>query len=318
MIYFSKKDIFFASLLGFFYAIPAISKIEHKTSYPFIAGDTFRAYADFILDQDTSFDPAQIPLAAIIFVQIDHLGIFFKDYHSKITNPYILLTHRCAGEHDDDPIPDKYIKWVDDPKMIAWFSQNIDRIGHPKLKHLPIGLANQIHLHGDITVVSKCIKKYNIPSLERKKLLYLNFMLSHPERSHVANLFKKAKFCTIKSDHVAHIYNAGEKPQDYLKDLAEHCYVLSPRGHGLDCHRTWEALLMGCIPIVRSSTLDPLYENLPVLIINQWEEVTEEFLYQKYSEIINKTYNLEKLYAPYWLNQIAECKKNFLNSVNAK
>ena len=42
---------------------------------------------------------------------------------------------------------------------------------------------------------------------------------------------------------------------------------------GLDAHRTWEALLVGTIPIVRSSKLNPLYERLPVIIVNRWEEV---------------------------------------------
>jgi hypothetical protein len=48
------------------------------------------------------------------------------------------------------------------------------------------------------------------------------------------------------------------------------CYAfeICPRGNGLDCHRTWEALLLRSIPIVRTSTLDPLYEGFPVVIIS--------------------------------------------------
>jgi hypothetical protein len=37
----------------------------------------------------------------------------------------------------------------------------------------------------------------------------------------------------------------------------KYAFEICPRGNGLDCHRTCEALLLRTIPIVRSSTLDP-------------------------------------------------------------
>ena len=45
---------------------------------------------------------------------------------------------------------------------------------------------------------------------------------------------------------------------------------MSPQGNGLDCHRTWEALILKTIPIVRTSSLDPLYEGLPVVVVHEW------------------------------------------------
>ena len=36
---------------------------------------------------------------------------------------------------------------------------------------------------------------------------------------------------------------------EYLRTLGQHRFVLSPRGNGLDAHRTWEALMVGTIPI---------------------------------------------------------------------
>jgi hypothetical protein len=55
-------------------------------------------------------------------------------------------------------------------------------------------------------------------------------------------------------------------------------FVLSPHGRGLDCYRTWEALLMGAIPIVKRSPLDPLFDGLPVVIVDDWSEITESAL----------------------------------------
>lgn len=87
-------------------------------------------------------------------------------------------------------------------------------------------------------------------------------------------------------------------------------FVLSPHGDGLDCYRTWEALLMGSYPVVKTSSLDPLYEDLPVVIVKEWNEVTEDFLIIKYNEMKNKTFKMEKIYAPYWFDLIKECQAN--------
>ena len=57
-----------------------------------------------------------------------------------------------------------------------------------------------------------------------------------------------------------------------------YAFVISPFGSGLDCHRTWEALALGCIPIVRSSAMDPLFDRLPVPIVKDWADVTRDFL----------------------------------------
>ena len=85
-------------------------------------------------------------------------------------------------------------------------------------------------------------------------------------------------------------------------------FVLSPRGGGYDCHRTWEALILGCIPIVKTSGLDPLYEDLPVCIVESWSDVTAEYL-QKYLESIkHKRFNYDKLTLKYWVD-LFESKK---------
>ena len=63
---------------------------------------------------------------------------------------------------------------------------------------------------------------------------------------------------------------------------------------------------MGSIPIVKTSTLDPLFIDLPVLIVQDWEDVTEEFLLYHYEAMQRKTYNMQKIYINYWLT----CIKN--------
>jgi hypothetical protein len=75
-------------------------------------------------------------------------------------------------------------------------------------------------------------------------------------------------------------------------------YVISPLGNGLDCHRTWEAIILGCIPIVKTSVLDPLYIGLPVLIVQKWSDVTQVLL-DSFKPDYN---NIEKIKMQYWID----------------
>jgi len=74
-------------------------------------------------------------------------------------------------------------------------------------------------------------------------------------------------------------WTSSEKLHLYYSQLKCHHFVLSPRGNGLDCYRTWEALALGVIPIVkRNGPFDRMYENMPVLLVNRWEDVTLDLL----------------------------------------
>jgi hypothetical protein len=93
---------------------------------------------------------------------------------------------------------------------------------------------------------------------------------------------------------------------DTWKNMTQFAFVLSPFGNGLDCHRTWEALLCGCIPIVRTNVFNELFEGLPVLIVEKWEDVTFALLKQTVYEFKLKhqhnEFNYKKLTLAYYTN----------------
>ena len=49
-------------------------------------------------------------------------------------------------------------------------------------------------------------------------------------------------------------------------------------GFGIYTHRFYESVWLGCTPIVISSGLDDLYKKFGALIVDSWDEVTEELL----------------------------------------
>jgi hypothetical protein len=187
-------------------------------------------------------------------------------------------------------------------KIFQWNKE----IDHPKIKCIPIGLNRDRQLS----------VMMNTPKPEKKdKLILLNFDVnSHPIRRKIAENKELMSLCS-KMDYLApenlyyiNTFTNGKLPihitnKNYYKELGKYKFVLSPRGGGEDCHRTWEALYMGCIPIVLSSSIDEIYEDLPVLIVKCWSEITEELLNKTLEEYQKKEWNMEKLTMNYWFNQ---------------
>ena len=90
-------------------------------------------------------------------------------------------------------------------------------------------------------------------------------------------------------------------------------YVVSPPGNGWDCLRTWESVLFGAIPIVLSSPgMADLYSNSPVMVVDGWEEVTEDKLNNHRLENINK----DVVFVEHWLDKIQEVKKRWRGLLN--
>ena len=268
---------------------------ESRSSAPLISGNTFRSYANHVFDQTTQqFHPENVQRGDIIFVKTDwdYLECFFTKHHPKIQHPYVLLTH-----NSDHSAPGPFRVYLDSPLILAWFAQNIEGEPHSKLYHLPIGIANRCWEHGNPAVFWHWLSKAQ--NKQRPYLCYLNFAPStYPEeRGPVWDLFAQQAWCKTAQ---------RTRLPSYLQDLSRSQFVISPRGNGLDCHRTWEALLMGAIPIVRTSSLDPLFAELPVLIVEDWNVISESFLNQQLELIKHKTYASDKLFIHYWIKEIRQ------------
>ena len=83
---------------------------------------------------------------------------------------------------------------------------------------------------------------------------------------------------------------------------------MAPRGAGIDTHRLYESLLFGVIPIVKSSELDDLYQQFPIIIVDKWEDITYEFLIENYEENLKKYFewfenNKDWFKSEYWIKK---------------
>jgi len=199
-------------------------------------------------------------------------------------------------------VTQEYIEALNNNKIIHWFGQNTT-IMHPKLTTLPIGIANSQWEHGNLNTMEEVIKMKN----SKSKLLYVNFNVGTNSkiRSIVKSIMIKNGYEFIESNL---------KFKEYLLDMSSYKFAICPEGNGPDCHRIWECLYLGTIPIVHNIVSYQEFSDLPILMIDDWNIVTDDFLNHQYELFSNKKYNLSKLSFSYWkdtilasLNEYASC-----------
>jgi len=209
---------------------------------------------------------ARLSAKRVLFVYTHALDGFCEHVWPRLEGDgYVLITH-----NSDDPVGETRAAWIDraGSKLRRWFAQNAT-VSHPKLVPLPIGIANSMWRHGNLRAVERTVASH--AGQPKRELLFVQLDPStHPER--------QAAIGAISAAFPGRSFDAYERRRfrSYLEELAEHHFCLCPRGNGVDTHRFWESLYLDVIPIVRRSAGAEHWQasGLPVLIIDDWAEVT--------------------------------------------
>jgi hypothetical protein len=272
----------------------------HPDSSPYISGDAFRALADHVLDMDGVIDPRTVRRGDVVFVATHELPVFEAEILSHINESFILITH-----NSDWNIDENRVGLAENPRIAKWFAQNV-MTHHPKLVHIPIGLENRWrHNNGivadfDRLAVQKISKKPRI-------LYAFSVGTNREEREPALASLRRAK--------AADEYE-WTNSRAYRRVLHRYCFVASPPGNGVDCHRTWEALYLGVIPIVKRSILYEGFPNLPVFMVDDWSEIEglgEVELAQIYERKMAANNSMECLWMDYWKAQIKKDSRDVVH-----
>lgn len=247
---------------------------------------------------------------SILYVCNSAIRTFVMETLPFITERFVLV----SGD-SDNAMPfgalseDEFTAFIADKRLQHWFCQNL-LISHPKMTHLPIGLdyhtiskVGEQHPWGTGALpvdqekeLEQCIQEAASPAL-RYPLCYSNF--HHSAWGIGDRGDRKEVVATVQKDIVFYDPYYTQRAIAWNRQ-SQFIFVLSPMGGGYDCHRTWEALCLGCIPIVKSSGLDPLFTDLPVLIVKNWSDVTRELLELTIRSFSGKRFCMDKLRLEYW------------------
>lgn len=170
--------------------------------------------------------------SGIIFCKTDYIPQLF-DRLRNACGKYVLITHNSDHNIDEE----RYAMKPDN--VIGWFAQNVV-VSRGRLIGIPIGIERPgIAGSGNI----EDFKWAHAQKITKTKLAYVNWSdQTNPIRSELKASLRGYEWATVRDERLPF--------REYLREVSEHEFVISPPGNGDDCHRTWEALYCGSIPIL--------------------------------------------------------------------
>lgn len=203
--------------------------------------------------------------------------------------------------------------FLNDCRLVHWYGQNM-AFSHKKITNIPIGLDyhsllkdNSLKWHNTIidcnsqeSILIK-ISKEAKPFDERLLMCYSNFHFAlreerTPDRRDAINGINRniIFYEPIQTDR-----------KTFWTNQTNYKFAVCPHGGGYDTHRLWECLILGCIVIVKTSAIDILYKDLPVIIVDNWSDVNMDLLVKESKKFTNNsTYDYKSLNAKYWIEKI--------------
>ena len=234
-----------------------------------------------VLHQNKIIYNTPIELAKTIFINTrlkDKLIVYFIDHLlPKLTHPINViiagedytfpnntdLRMKCIGHRTHD-----FKRLGSHPFIHKLFVENLDEAIDNALP-IPLG----INPSECPTNLEYFLKFENIDPM--KPLQITNFNRTRCGTGQFAERKVVDQLCnTAWSPFFIHLKNKNHSK--YLQIMGKYMFTICVHGGGLDVNpKLWEALLIGVIPIIKENKpYTDLYENLPVVIIKNWDKET--------------------------------------------
>ena len=269
-------------------------------SLPFISGDGFRQIADIIVDEAADAPAAVRALAADASPSKSRAKIVFCAQHhlNALLNAGLLAAAGGGAVvlilgNSDAPGPPLPLALA--PPLVSVFAQNC-LFQSAAVRCLPIGLANRHYSHGAALAELAAAIVANADAADavaaggaasKGKANAVPMLAAVPRASacfapetYPAERAPLQQLVARQSDWVS--TKCSREPAEFYAAISAADAVVSPRGNGLDTHRSWEALLLGRLLVTRTSSLDALWRDsehappdwaLPVLALEAWSQL---------------------------------------------
>lgn len=235
-----------------------------QSSYPYLSGDTFRLSCDIDLSLHESFGLLSTKHNSV-FISPTRLSALIKYLDSESLE----FPHSNLIVHNGDE--------VIAPMLLEHLSTKFKRIfcvnwlgKHPQISAIPIGLENIRYLRNGIPHDFEKIRlrALNAPKDRPIELLVAFSLHTNPE-------IRTNALLAARNIPGVKILQNSIYPYEYLDLVSKSKFVLSPPGNGPDCHRTWEAIYLGAIPIVLETAWPFGLFDLPVAQVRSWNEIEQ-------------------------------------------
>lgn len=262
------------------------------SSYPFLSGDTFREEADLIWEDGNTFQLKDVRDQDVIFCESHSVEGFTRAILQQLEVSATLILGNSDRNFNADLETIASI-----PAVKKVFCQNL-MVNWEKFTAIPIGLENRWHRENGV------LKNYP-KSLEKDhaKLPRVLWNFTIQTNSRIRRQSADELFRCATTDYFPVMQNLT-----YYETLRRYAFVASPPGNGFDCHRTWEAIYFGCIPIVLRSFFSEYFQSIgiPMFIVDSYSELkslSESDLTEIYQSQ-ESNFSNPAIWAQYWFDEI--------------
>ena len=173
-----------------------------------------------------------------------------------------------------------------------WFGINIDH-KHEDLVPIPLGLSNN---YSPKNIRWEHFLKYK--NIKKDIFIYSNFQVN-------TNYFERTKILkNIKNKNFVTKEGPALSVNDYAEKLSKSSFVICPFGNGIDTHRYWESLYFNSIPITIKHLTYETSKNLPAMLIDSFESLSENECRLFLEDLKSKEVNYDPLTVDYWMKTI--------------
>lgn len=205
-----------------------------------------------------------------VAADIDHFAMAALP---AIRRPFVLVTTDGDVSVPSELRPATVDALLSSPFLVAWYTQNHDGSGAPRIAPFPIGL--DLHTPRPMASPQTLVRELRQlaarrPAPRDQPLTVFSDVALNPaseDRRRAAAMLAGCPHVELQAERVSQ--------RAIWERYAAHPFVLSLAGNGRDCHRTWEALYLGSIVITKRSPIDPLFAGLPVLAIDGCAELLD-------------------------------------------
>ena len=258
---------------------------------PTIANHTLDTSEDHYREAGTSrlhavddFNPYLVRDNDLIFVKTDFIvnGMFQKEYLDKIFHRFNLITGVSSYNLGRDG-GDGYKHILDHPNLNRWICTNPPNIENSKIIPIPIGFQENDRPGGEQAML-EAVNKNRTPFDKKKDLIFL------PHHTISTNLERRGMVERLKSLPFVVAQETKQSLEDYYAPMDAYKFVIGLEGRGPDIHRSYEAMLVGSIPINVRNVISKVfnYHNAEAVFLNSWEELTDNM----FNKLIKKKYNI--------------------------